>query len=120
MKFVSKYKKHRVVLVPDRYIVDNYGVRTLKRGISAQFVNGIFETEDKEIIELLKKNEWYNVDFKAIGDTEPADEKAKQKIQEEVQSAVNTLTSCPYCPFNAKTEAGLKSHIRMAHKDKVK
>ena len=120
MRFVSKYKEHRIVLVPDRYIIDNYGRRMLQKGISAQFTNNQFETDDPEIIKLLKESQWYGVDFRAVGDNSPISEEAKETKQKEVESAENTLTSCPYCAFNAKTNLGLKSHIRFAHPDKVK
>lgn len=119
MIFVSKYKEHRVVLIPDRHIIDNYGRRTLQKGNTAQFHNFQFETTDEQTIKLIKENSWYGVDFKAIGDNEPVAESAKQKASEERESAEDTLTSCPYCPFNAKTQFGLRSHIRFAHKDKV-
>ena len=120
MIFISKYKEHRVGLIPDRFIIDNYGRRSLKRGISAQFHNNKFETTDPKIIEMLKASEWYNVDFKAVGDDKPADQKAIEKAAEEQRSAEDTLTSCPYCAFKAQSLAGLKAHIRFKHPDKVK
>ena len=119
MKFISKYKEHRLVLVPDRHINDQYGRRTLQKGITAQFSNNEFETEDPKMIELIRTNEWYGIDFKAVGDNQPVSEETKVKIAKENESAENTLTGCPYCPFNAKTQFGLRSHIRFAHKDKV-
>jgi hypothetical protein len=120
MRFVSKYKEHRIVLIPDRYIIDNYGRRILKKGIAAEFNNHIFETEDPEVIKLLKESQWYGVDFRAVGDATPMSEEAKEIKQKETESAQNTLTSCPYCAFNAKTYLGLKSHIKYVHPDKVK
>lgn len=119
MIFTSKYKEHRIVLIPDRHLVDNYGRRTLQKGISAQFHNNQFETNDPQIIKLLKESEWYGVDFRAAGDDTPITEQAKQIGEAEQESAENTLTSCPHCPFNAKTQFGLKSHIRFNHRDKV-
>lgn len=119
MIFISKYKEHRLVLIPDRHIIDQYGRRTLQRGITAQFHNNQFETTDAKTIELIKTSSWYGVDFHAVGDNQPASEEAKQIVARENESAENTLTSCPYCPFNAKTQFGLRSHIRFAHKDKV-
>lgn len=119
MLFMSKYKEHRVVLIPDRYTVDNFGRRTFQKGVSAQFHNNQFETNDKEVIKLLKESVWYGVDFRAVGDETPKTEQAEKASQEEKESIDNTLTSCPYCPFNAKTNFGLKTHIKFNHKDKV-
>lgn len=119
MIFVSKYKEHRLVLVPSRYLVDAYGRRTFEAGITALFHNNQFETNDPKIIDLIKKNEWYGVDFRAVGDNTPASDESIKKVAMENESAENTLTGCPYCPFNAKTQFGLRSHIRFAHKDKV-
>ena len=119
MIFISKYKEHRVGLIPNRFIIDNYGRRTLQKGISAQFHDNKFETNDPKVIELLKTNPWYNIDFKAVGDNEPAKEETIVRMEEEQKSAEDALTSCPFCPFKAKTLAGLKAHIRAKHPDKA-
>lgn len=119
MIFVSKYKEHKLCLIAPRYILDNFGNRQFVQGMVAEFHNNQLETNDPKMIELIKTNEWYGVDIKAVGDNQPVSEEAKLKVEEENKSAENTLTSCPYCTFNAKTQFGLRSHIRFAHKDKV-
>jgi hypothetical protein len=115
MKFISKYKEYTISLIPPRYVVDNTGQRNFVPGIVVEFHNFEYNTEDQKIIEMLKQSEWYNVDFKAVGDVEPASEAAQNKIKEEKESAENTLTSCPFCTFNAKTRIGLESHIKFKH-----
>ena len=119
MKFISKYKEHRVGLVPARHLIDNFGRRNYQAGVSAQFHNGEFETNDPQIIKFLKESVWYGVDFKGIGDNTPQTEVAKETAKAESESVAATLTSCPFCIFNAKTPFGLRSHIRLAHKTKA-
>lgn len=119
MKFISKYKEHKVGLIPSRHIIDNFGRRTYLAGKEAQFHDFQFETEDQEIIKLLKESKWYGVDFRAVGETDTLTPVAKQVMQREALSGEDTLTSCPYCPYNAKTAFGLKSHLRFKHADKA-
>ena len=119
MKFVSKFKEHRVVLIPDRYIVDNYGRRSLQKGISVEFHNNEYETDDPKIIKLLKETPIYGVHYRGVGDVDPQTDIAKQTGKKENESIEATLTSCPFCPFNAKSAFGLKSHVRFVHGDKV-
>lgn len=115
MQFISKYRKHLVVLVPARHIYDNLGIRRYQAGKSAQFEDFRFDTEDPEMIKLLKESPWYNVDFRAVGDNKPMAVQSRLLADEEKESAENTLTSCPYCPFKSKTLFGIKAHMRIKH-----
>ena len=99
------------------------GEKILMPGIKVVFQSSRFETEDKDIIERLKKTRYFGVDyFIASGekdtDNEPTPEgKALEATHK--QASEDTLRACPYCSFNAQSKFGLLSHIKHKHPDKV-
>ena len=113
MKFISKGKKYKIVLKFSYFkIVD--GMRQLVPGIRVEFRDGLFETEDKEMIKKLKAHPAYGRDFwseEKVEKTPVAEQ--MEKIEKQAKQEINT--SCPYCSFKAKTEFGLMSHIRAKH-----
>lgn len=115
MKFFSRYREHRIGLIPKRYMIDQMQRRVLIPGKEAKFMDNVFETQDQEVIDLLKAHPDYNIDFRAEGDTTPMNEETKQRVAAIQESAENTLTSCPFCTYNARSAFGLRSHIRSKH-----
>jgi signal peptidase I len=116
--FISKFSHYRIGLIPDRYTVDQFQRRILVRGKSAQFEDGKFETNDKDTIKLLTESPYYGNYFWSPENKAKVTEEARNIMAKEAESAEATLTSCPYCSFNAKNHFGLMSHLRGKHKDK--
>ncbi|MCS7093564.1 MAG: C2H2-type zinc finger protein, partial [Patescibacteria group bacterium] len=89
------------------------------QGVFAKFNNGWFETEDQEIISLLKSAKTYGIDFWSVDEpSQPnpqglAEEKIKEQTKEEV------VTDCPKCGKTFKNKAGVLAHIRFYHKDET-
>lgn len=113
MKFTSKkYSELRIVLKPTYQRIVGMSSETVQ-GITVEFHDSVYETEDKEIIDLLRNSDYYGVSFfsnEAVAD-EPnpvglKEENEKRLVAEEVGSV------CPVCGFKAKSEFGLKSHMR--------
>lgn len=81
MEFVSKYKNYRIVLEPkSRILVDGEPVN--KPGITVEFNNFVYHTEDDNVIKLLKENRMYNINFYDVSKAK----KAVKKVEEEVVS----------------------------------
>jgi len=113
MKFISKkYKALQLVLQPTtkRYV----GLKwQIVPGTRVVFENGVYETEDKEIIEALKSHRLYGVQF--YTDEPKADEPNREGAKEEnAKKAVaeEIASVCPVCGFEAKSEFGLRAHMR--------
>lgn len=119
MKFASKYKSYKIWLRPSYYRLSNLGERVFVQGVFAQFENGFFETDDNEVIDLIKKNKMFGVDFWSIDEpTTPNPEGLKEeKIKEEKKEEL--VTDCPKCGKTFKNKAGLMSHIAVVHKDET-
>lgn len=62
MIFKSKAKELRVVVKPSRF-TDVEGSRFLKEGVSCQFINGVFETDDKDLITALKEGKYHGSEY---------------------------------------------------------
>lgn len=60
MLFVSKRKRFRLVLKPTTHVLDAYGQRVAIPGLTVEFINGRYETEDPEIIKLMLNNPFLN------------------------------------------------------------
>lgn len=71
-KFVATgSSKLRLVLIPDRFVVDpTTHSRSIVKGKDAQFEQGNFETEDEQIVALLRKHPGYKISFTEIVETE--------------------------------------------------
>lgn len=117
MRFYSKYKEYKIWLKPSYYRMNAQGDREFHQGVFAQFENGWFETYDEEVINLLKKNKYYGVDFWSVD--EPAQPNPQGFQEEKIKEATKeeTITDCPYCDKSFKNRAGLTSHIRIFHKN---
>lgn len=115
MKFMSKYRGYKIALIPARYMLDSLQRRVLVPGKKAIFVDYEFETEDKDMIKLLMENPYYGVDFWSP-ESKAVNPEAQKIIDQENQSNTQTMTSCPHCSFKAKTNFGLKAHLRARHK----
>jgi len=119
MIFMSKYLGLKMVIVPARYLHDASGQRRYQAGKTASFSEGRFETEDQEVIDAIKADKRYGIDFWAI-DTDGSVVKADQQKLEaeqraETEALETTVNSCPICSFKAANKAGLTAHIRGKH-----
>lgn len=63
MKFVSKRKRFRLVVKPASHVIDAYGQRVSIPGLTIEFSNGRYETEDPEIISLMLKSPFLGSQF---------------------------------------------------------
>lgn len=81
-------------------------------GVTAEFRNNMYETENQEIIDQLKKTRGYGRLF--VSDEEKP-ELSKETIREmnEKQSVTDGIGfTCRKCGFVAKNDFGLQSHMR--------
>lgn len=116
MKFLSQSDYLRIVIEPAYY--KYYGPNKRKRisGKVAQFEDGVFETEDEELINSLLEHDGYGITFFSPEVKKRADKEAVKKAEKEKKERLEkSMTSCPYCSFNAKTKSGLTNHIRFKH-----
>lgn len=118
MDFISKYLKYHIVLKPMRTKTSGNGDRYIEDGISVTFSEGRFNTVDPEVIELLKKNPRFGLDFMSPEvETGVLTPEAQQSQINEKAALENINLSCPTCKFKAKSAFGLQSHMR-AHERK--
>lgn len=120
MIFTSKYGGLEIVVVASRYIHDNMGQKRYVNGKRATFVDGIFETNDQEIIDFLLNSPRKGIDFMVFKGNEvdsTVSEAGKEELAKEEAAVQTTRHSCPICSFKAANEFGLKSHMRAKHKD---
>lgn len=120
MEFVSRFRKYRIWLRPRRTGHDASGGRFITDdGIVCKFDEGRFQTDDKEIIKLLKSNPRHGIDFSSIeqDQTSGLSQEAQEIIDKEQAGLETTATSCPYCSSKFDTKSALKSHIRAKHKE---
>lgn len=67
MKFRSRSEGYIFTVEPIRNaVVDGVTVKT--KGIHAKFVDGVYETDDENIIQKLKDDTFYGVDFVEVND----------------------------------------------------
>lgn len=119
MTFQSKARNYTIVIKPSKYQFDNLGNRVFVQGVKVNFENNLYKTDDPEIIDALKKNAYYGIDFWALDEpvSKPTAEGEKiEKIRQEEKEA--TLTDCPICGKTFKTKGGLFLHNLAVHKDK--
>jgi hypothetical protein len=116
MKFQSKFANYKVWVKPSQYQVDPVGNRYFVQGLFAQFENGFFQTEDQELIDGLKKNPFYGVDFWSLDEEKVEVSSEGQKIVEDIAKEKETLTDCPVCGQSFKSKLGLLSHMKYKHK----
>ena len=113
MIFVSTKKSLRIILEPKRKMLDNTGNVFVTEGVSAQFQSGVFETDDPKTIKLMKASRMFGIYFKSEDKAEEDERsEASHKLENQTKDVKkNALTSCPYCSFNAATNAGLINHV---------
>lgn len=115
MIFISHFRKHKIVLMPQRIQVDAFGNRMIVPGIKCVFEEYRYETMDPKIIKGLKSHKDFGIDFRSQDDVTPNETGIQERKAEEV-SVNQLLTSCPQCAFKAKNEAGLRLHMMGKHK----
>lgn len=116
MTFQSKYPNYKIVLKPSHYRFDNLGNRVFVAGLSCQFTDGFYTTEDEETIKLLKSAKSYGIDFWVVGEEKEVSNEGKKMMSELEEAKSETLTDCPYCGNTFKNKAGLMAHIKLKHK----
>jgi hypothetical protein len=121
MLFITPARSNlKVIVFPAQYLYDNLGNRRYQAGKSAQFVDGLFETDDKEIIDFLLASPRCGIDYmvqKGQGIDAHVSQEGQEELAKEAEALSTTVHSCPNCSFKAKNEAGLKSHLRLKHAD---
>ncbi len=90
MKFVSKYKEHRIILEPTDRTIDDQRRTIIHRGKKAEFYNYQFNTQDPVIIDLLKNHREYGIMFTS-DEVIPSQQEKVQMITGS-SSVVNTRT----------------------------
>lgn len=124
MKFIArKHKGLRIVLDP-RIRIKNMGRSTTQSltgdtqlGLTVEFVDGIFETDDKKTIEFLQNHPAYGYDF-------ISDEKKKfvptvqaaREANEKAEFAEQLRSKCPECGKEFANETALNGHMRVHNK----
>lgn len=109
MIFVTKkYKNLRIVIDPKgtvlaegrRIVTGLLGLS--KVGLSVEFIDGHFETDDEKIIDLLKKNDDYGISFVAVEKDEEGKQieptlkgSQKKKVQEREKLAKEAADTNP-------------------------
>lgn len=118
MIFTSKYLGLNIVIKPTRTIHDAVGNKSFSAGKRVEFVNGIFETQDQEIIDYLIASPRKGIDYIVFNDGK-ADAQVSAAGQEQIEAekaaVETTVHSCPKCAFKAKNKFGLDAHIRAKH-----
>lgn len=117
MKFISKkYKELRLVLKPISKQIVGISSQIIP-GVTVEFHNFEYSTENQEMIAALKAHTGFGVQF--FSDEAEANvpnieglrlENEKKTIAEEVGSL------CPECGFQAKNSAGLRFHMKVHEK----
>lgn len=120
MLFISNYRKHKIVIQPDRISYDPFGNRRLVPGITAQFSDYKFETEDKKIINALKNHPDFGIDFRSEDSVKENELGTRNKTIEQ-RASESLLTSCPKqgCKFKARSEKDLRRHLAEKHAEPV-
>lgn len=114
MKFISKHPKPKYTIISSYKKVEA-GVSQFVPGKMIRFRNFEYDTKDKQEIDFLLGHPDFGFQYwRAKDRTEPTEEgKAQEEVVKKAKSLANT--SCPFCSFKAKSEFGLKSHIRFKH-----
>lgn len=97
MKFISKYKSYNIILRPAFHRTNNIGMNEYVQGVSAQFENSEYNTDDEEMIKALKSSKFYGTDFwsdepeEKVKPTEEAEKaEADKKLGAELSSPEKT------------------------------
>ncbi len=113
----KKYRELRLVLDPKTAVAVD-GRRVTKglygstSGVTVEFHDGRFETEDEQLIDSLKEHRLYGVAFYT---SEGADEPNSEGLREENEKrelAEEAGAQCPECGKKYKSASGLKTHMK--------
>lgn len=124
MQFLArKHSGLRVVLDP-RFRKKEMGRTTTesltgatKLGLTIEFVNGVYETKDPEVIELIKAHPSYGMDFfsadlkEVIVPTEEAIQAENEK--KEVVEEIASVCTEPGCGKRFRNQTALNGHLRI-------
>jgi len=121
MKFLSRWKEHRIVIKPAYYReVDSKAI--LVQGKAIQFHDNEFITEDQEEIDFLKKHREFGTIIHEVpsGDEINAGilkiaEEIEQKKSVKFKGDKEEVFKCDVCGFIAKSKIGLTAH-KKTHK----
>lgn len=128
MEFVSTKKRNlRVVIVP-RIAREIGGVRIMQgmnqedfpNGLTIEFQDGTYQTEDKKIIDAIKKHPHYGSDFVSTDKEEtvaPSDQSLREN-NEKAEIAEALASKCPECGKEFGNTNSLNGHMKV-HSDKV-
>jgi len=111
MLFISKYANLRLILEPKRW-KEIEGSKFLTDGLTVEFHNGQYSTNDKDIIEKLKNTKIFGRDYWSgeKGKDELTVEAVREK-NEENEYKEELQSTCPECGKKFKTEFALKGHL---------
>lgn len=117
MQFISKYENLRLVIQPKRWKeVD--GSKFLTDGITVEFRNGVFDTEDKELITSLKGCRSFGQDFwSAEGEKDELPVAAAKDINDIKEFKEKTESQCEICGKKFDNKQKLAGHM-LSHKKK--
>lgn len=120
MKFIAKKGSRLQIVIAARTRMEVEGRliassldKRFPQGLTVQFERGVYETDDKDIIDALKASVSYGTRFFS---DEPAPDKPTREAvaaKNETESYSEELRSqCPECGKKFKNEAGLTIHMR--------
>lgn len=75
--------------------------------------NGLYETENKKVIQALKRK------FEVVSDVEEVQEPVEEIIFTEELEETKKLKHCKHCDFSCENQGDLLAHYRMKHPKKV-
>lgn len=119
MKFIArKHRNLRLVLDPQMRFRDQGRAITksltgeTKLGLSVQFENSIYETEDKTIIKFLKNHPSFGIAFIAENEVGTPSVDAVRAENEKKAKAEELRSKCPECGEQYDNEMMLNSHMK--------
>lgn len=121
MLFTSRKRAYKIIIKPKRFALSRDGEKVLLPGTKVIFQNGVFETEDKDLIKELKDTKYFGVDYfiSDAGDENTPTEEGQNLEIKTKQASEDALRACPYCSFNAQNKIGLYAHIKSKHPGKA-
>jgi hypothetical protein len=116
LRFYSKYKGYKLWLKPSFYGFDPIGNRSFTQGVSVKFDDGWYETADQEIINMLKINKQFGVDFWSVDEPSAPNPMGVMEVKAVEKASEESLTDCPYCAKEFKNKRAVTAHVRFFHK----
>lgn len=112
--YTKKFKELRLVFTPmyKRMV----GLRMeIVPGVTVEFHNGTFETQDETVIDALKHHPMYGTQFFAEQGADMPNTEGLRIENEKAAIAEEIASQCPECGKQFKNKAGLDVHLR-SHK----